>query len=95
MNFVLNPNFFLTGTYLSLKVKARMEDKVRIKNLKSLFAIFEKFGRVFCCWKDGRLAKITVRMFGAFEFVGIMGASVSDRWDYPIRIWSGFVKSNS
>ena len=23
----------------------------------------------------------TVEMFGAFEFVGIMGASVSDRWE--------------
>ena len=38
--------FFLPGTNLSLKVQARMEDKVRIKNLKSLFAFFEKFGRV-------------------------------------------------
>ena len=28
-----------------MKVQARMEDKVRIKNLKSLFAFFEKFGR--------------------------------------------------
>ena len=27
-------------------VQAGMEDKVRIKNLKSLFAFFEKFGRV-------------------------------------------------
>ena len=38
--------FFLMGTNLSLKVQSRMEDKVRIKNLKSLFAFFEKFGRV-------------------------------------------------
>ena len=29
-----------------MKVQARMQDKVRIKNLKSLFAFFEKFGRV-------------------------------------------------
>ena len=28
-----------------MKVQARMEDKVRIKNLKSLLAFFEKFGR--------------------------------------------------
>ena len=28
-----------------MKVQARMEDKVRIKNLKSLFEFFEKFGR--------------------------------------------------
>ena len=42
---VLNPNFFLPATNLSLKVQARMEDKVRIKNLKSLFDFFEKFGR--------------------------------------------------
>ena len=34
------------GTDLSLKVQARMEDKVRIKNLKSLLVFFEKFGRV-------------------------------------------------
>ena len=40
-----NPNFFLPETKLSLKVQARMEDKVKIKNLKSLFAFFEKFGR--------------------------------------------------
>ena len=39
LNFVLKPNFFLPGTNLSLKVQARMEDKVRIKNLISLFAI--------------------------------------------------------
>ena len=45
LNFVLNPNFFQTGTNLSLKVQSRMEDKVRIKNLKSLFDFFEKFGR--------------------------------------------------
>ena len=45
MNFVLNPNFFPTGTKLSLKVQARMEDKGRIKNLKSLLAFFEKFSR--------------------------------------------------
>ena len=45
MNFVLNPNFFQTGTNLSLKVQSRMEDKVRNKNLKSLFTFFEKFGR--------------------------------------------------
>ena len=43
----MNPNFFLPGTNLSLKVQARMEDKVRIKNLKSLLAFFEKFGREF------------------------------------------------
>ena len=42
---MLNPNFFPTGTNLSLKVQARMEDKGRIKNLKSLFAFLEKFGR--------------------------------------------------
>ena len=41
----MNPNFFLPGTNLSLKVQARMEDKVRIKYLKSLLAFFEKFGR--------------------------------------------------
>ena len=29
-----------------MKVQARMEDKVRIKNLKSLLAFFEKFSRV-------------------------------------------------
>ena len=46
MNFVLNPIFFPTGTNLSLKVRARMEDKGRIKNLKSLLAFFGKFGRV-------------------------------------------------
>ena len=46
LKFVLNPNFFLTGTNLSLKVQARMKDKVRIKNLKSLFEFFEKFSRV-------------------------------------------------
>ena len=34
------------GTNLSLKAQARMEDKVRIKNLKSLFVFLEKFGRV-------------------------------------------------
>ena len=45
MNFALNPNFFLPGTNLSLKIQARMEDKVRIKNFKSLLAFFEKFGR--------------------------------------------------
>ena len=45
LNFVLNPDFFLTGTNLSLKVQAGMVDKVRIKNLKSLLAFFEKFGR--------------------------------------------------
>ena len=45
LNFVFNPNFFLTGTNLSLKVQAKMEDKVRIENLKSLLAFFEKFGR--------------------------------------------------
>ena len=28
-----------------MKVQARMEDKVRIKNLESLLAFFEKFGR--------------------------------------------------
>ena len=28
-----------------MKVQARMEDKVRIKNLKSLLAFFEKFSR--------------------------------------------------
>ena len=28
-----------------MKVQARMEDKGRIKNLKSLFAFLEKFGR--------------------------------------------------
>ena len=33
------------GTDHLLKVQARMEDKVRIKNLKSLFAFFEKFSR--------------------------------------------------
>ena len=44
MNFVLNPNFFVPATNLPLKVQARMEDKVRIKNLKSLLAFFEKFG---------------------------------------------------
>ena len=33
------------GTNLSLKVQTRMEDKVRIKNLKSLFEFFEKFSR--------------------------------------------------
>ena len=43
---VLNPNFFLPGANLSLKIQARMGDKVRIKNLKSLFEFFEKFGRV-------------------------------------------------
>ena len=41
----MNPNFFLPGTDHSLKVQARMEDKVRIKYLKSLFAFFEKFSR--------------------------------------------------
>ena len=45
MNFVLNPNFFLPGTNLSLKVQARIADKVRIKNLKSRLAFFDKF-----CW---------------------------------------------
>ena len=45
---VLNPNFFLPGTDHSWKVQARMEDKVRIKNLKSLLAFFEKFGRDAC-----------------------------------------------
>ena len=43
---VLNPNFFLPGTDHLLKVQARMEDKVRIKNLKSLLEFFEKFSRV-------------------------------------------------
>ena len=43
---VLNPNFFLPGTDHSLKVQSRMEDKVRIKNLKSLLAFLEKFSRV-------------------------------------------------
>ena len=33
------------GTNLSLMVQSRMEDKVRIKNFKSLFEFFEKFGR--------------------------------------------------
>ena len=42
---VLNPNFFLPGTDHSLKVQSRMEGKVRIKNLKSLLAFFEKFVR--------------------------------------------------
>ena len=46
MILVLNPNFFLPGTNLSLKVQARMEDTVRITNLQSLFAFFEKFSRV-------------------------------------------------
>ena len=41
----LNPNFFLMGTNLSLKVQARMKDEVRIKNLKSVLAFIEKFGR--------------------------------------------------
>ena len=41
-----NPNFFLLETKLSLKVQARMEDKVRIKNLKSLLTLFKTFGRV-------------------------------------------------
>ena len=40
----MNPIFFLPGTNLSLKVQARREDKVRIKNLKSLFEFLEKFG---------------------------------------------------
>ena len=43
---VFNPNFFPPETKLPLKVQARMEDKGRMKNLKSLFAFFEKFGRV-------------------------------------------------
>ena len=43
---VLNPNFFLPGTDHLLKVQARMEDKVRIKNLNSLLAFFDKFSRV-------------------------------------------------
>ena len=38
--------FFLLGTDHSLKVHARMEDKVRIKNLKSLLVFFKKLGRV-------------------------------------------------
>ena len=42
---VLNPNFFLPGTDHLLKVQARMEDKVRIENLKSLLAFFDKFSR--------------------------------------------------
>ena len=42
---VLNPNFFLPGTDRLLKAQARMEDKVRIKNLTSLLAFFEKFSR--------------------------------------------------
>ena len=37
--------FFLLGTDHSLKVQSRMGDKVRIKNLKSLFDFFEKFSR--------------------------------------------------
>ena len=44
---VFNPIFFLPECKLSWKVQARMEDKVRIKNLKSLFAFFEKFGREY------------------------------------------------
>ena len=33
----------------------------------------------------------TVGMFGAFEFVGIMGASVSDRWEQPERNTAGIL----
>ena len=46
IEFCFESYFFLLATNLSLKVQARMEDKVRIKNLKSLFAFFEKFSRV-------------------------------------------------
>ena len=45
IEFGFESYFFLLGTNLSLKVQARMEDKVRIKNLKSLFEVFEKFSR--------------------------------------------------
>ena len=45
IEFCFESYFFLTGTNLSLKVQARMEDEVRIKNLKSLLGFFEKFGR--------------------------------------------------
>ena len=46
IEFGFESYFFLTGTNLLLRVQARMEDKVRIKNLKSLLAFFEKFSRV-------------------------------------------------
>ena len=46
MNFSQKPQKWPKSTVgHSLKVQARMEDKVRIKNLKILFAFFEKFGR--------------------------------------------------
>ena len=43
--FGFEPYFFLLGTDHLLKVEASMEDKVRIKNHKSVFAFFEKFSR--------------------------------------------------
>ena len=45
IGFCFESWFFLTGTNILLKVQARMKDKVRIKNLKSLFEFFEKFSR--------------------------------------------------
>ena len=41
----MTPNFFLPGTDRSLKVQSKMEDKVGIKNFKSLVTFFEKFSR--------------------------------------------------
>ena len=42
---VLNPNFFLPGTKLSLKVQLKVEEKVGQAGLKSFFTFFDKFDR--------------------------------------------------
>ena len=46
IEFCFESYFFLPGTDHSLKVHAKIEDNVRIKNLKSLLVFFKKFGRV-------------------------------------------------
>ena len=54
--------FSLTGTNLSLKVQSRMEAKMRIKNLKSLFDFFEKFGRVLLFLRYPSLSYVSERI---------------------------------
>ena len=67
---VLNPIFLLPGTDHSLKVQARMEDKVRIKNLKSLLTFFEKFSRVL--WMIMRGGKFSSAISDRLSVVSVV-----------------------
>ena len=80
------------GHFEPLKVKKKFKQFQFTKKLMiivlsnflhGLVSSFLTIMVLFCCRKDGSLAKKTVGMFGAFDFVGIMGASVSDIWEQP------------